>query len=224
MPSRRHRPLHRRHIRPPLRVIPQLRSMRNKHPPPGAPTTIRARQSTPPPTSTHPRAASRPASAFPKPGQRKGVPMPAPCQIHRDTTVTHRCAQFIQMPANPGQREAAGELETTFGQPLAVVRQEHGTGVSPVAWDRAGGPVRRLAVADDYGWVWRRSSGGLVRQWHGTTPRVPRVEACGWSSRSGTFVLPRVLRGRKGVPAGPSGASPCGPGGSGAGCAARPGR
>ena len=35
----------------------------------------------------------------------------------------------------------------------SVVRQEHGTAVPPVAWDRAG-PGSAVAVADDYGLVW----------------------------------------------------------------------
>jgi len=105
-----------------------------------------------------------------------------------------------------------------------VVRQEHGTGVSPVAWDRAG-PGSAVAVADDYGLVWRRSTWRPVRQWHGTTPggaaRVREVHLLGrapcWAA-AGSPGAARVC------PQGRAERALVVPGGSGAGCAARPGR
>src|SRR6266704_490045 len=98
-----------------------------------------------------------------------------------------------------------------------VVRQEHGTAVSPVAWDRPG-PGSAVAVADDYGLVWRGSSGWLFRQWHGTT--VGAIFSVGHplGAAVGSPGAARVC------PQGRAERALVVPGGSGAGFAARPGR
>ena len=120
--------------------------------------------------------------------------------------------------ASPGAGDMALAAVLAFhGLAMSVVRQEHGTAVSPVAWDRPG-PGSAVAVADDYGLVWRGSSGWLFRQWHGTT--VGAIFSVGHplGAAVGSPGAARVC------PQGRAERALVVPGGSGAGFAARPGR
>jgi hypothetical protein len=73
----------------------------------------------------------------------------------------------------PGMRglyahASAGSM-TCYIPGRCVVRQEHGTGVSPVAWDRAG-PGSAVAVADDFGLVGGGQAGGWFASGMGPPP------------------------------------------------------
>src|SRR5215468_6359101 len=121
-----------------------------------------------------------------------------------------RHSEAVQLPttaamgggARDGRsRRGPVRVTATLGS-VFVVRQEHGTAVSPVAWDRAG-PGSAVAVADGCGLAGGGQAGGgfasgMGPPWGYLLGRAPLLGCRGFSGD------------RKGVPAGPSGASPCG--------------
>ena len=68
VPGSRDRPLHRRHVRPPRREVPQLGGVRDEHPPPGITIrTTRASQPHPTPSHSAPTQSARSSPANPGP-------------------------------------------------------------------------------------------------------------------------------------------------------------
>jgi hypothetical protein len=128
---------------------------------------------------------------------------------------THLESALNRKAANTATGAEAIQKSYRANRP-AVVRQEHGTTCPPVAWDRVGSRVQRgrdRMIADG-----RVGGQGLHRPASSMGPPAGfHLLGRAWCVR-----LPRVLWLRRGLPAGPSGASPCGAGGAGAGCAVRP--